>query len=337
MTRDPPPVPLVLLCLGDPAGVGPELVARAMARPETHRDGSVCVVGDPGVLERARTLVGAQAAVVVVDDPRARRSAAERWPIVAVPLAGPVADGQASAVGGRAAGEAIARAVELVLGGGGGEAIAAAPSNKHALHLAGLDFDDHTAYLAHLTGTPEPVLMPVSDGLRVVSVTNHTSMARTCALISKDLVLRVTRNTAATLRQMGIPQPRLAVAALNPHGGEGGDFGDEEVVHIGPAVAAARAEGIDAEGPLPADSLFTPEKLSRYDAFITMYHDQGRIAQKALAFGKIVVITAGLPFFFATVGHGAAYDIAWQGRADAGNLLATLRHAMQAAQARARG
>jgi len=125
------------------------------------------------------------------------------------------------------------------------------------------------------------------------------------------------------------------VAALNPHGGEGGDCGDEEIVHIAPAVAAARAEGIDASGPYPADSLFAPGSVGRFDGFVTVYHDQGRIAQKALAFGRIVTITAGLPFFFATVGHGTAYDIAWQGRADAANLRETLAMATAAACARA--
>ena len=275
-------------------------------------------------------MVGVPARVVPVDAPRAQRSSASIWPIVHLPTSGELVDGQASVASGRAAGDAVTHAAELALRGEA-DAVAAAPSNKHALHLAGFAFDDHTALLANLTSTPDAILMPVSGTLRVVSVTNHLSLAEACRRLTADVVLRAIRGTAGTLRQMGITHPRIAVAALNPHNGEGGDLGDDEAVKIAPAVEAARAEGIDATGPLAADSLFTKERLARYDVFITMYHDQGRIAQKALAFGKIVVITAGLPFFFATVGHGTAYDIAWQAKADAANLIEALRAASVAA------
>src|SRR5438067_259017 len=280
--------PVVALCLGDPAGIGPEIVARALRERSAHAAASVVAVGDRATLDRARTLVGAVAEIVPVRSPRAERSAPDRWLLAEVPASGePIPDATASAAGGRAAGAALVRAVQLVQAGEA-DAIAAAPSNKHALHLAGFDYEDHTALLAHLTDTPHPILMPVSGTLRIVSITNHVSMRQTCESLSAELVLRVTRQTAATLRQMGIPRPRLAVAALNPHAGEGGDFGDEELRHIGPAVEAARAEGLAVSGPFPADSLFSRDKLERYDAFVTMYHDQGRIAQKALAFGSSV-------------------------------------------------
>lgn len=300
-----------------------------LASTDAH-DTILCAVGDPLILERARRLVGAAAEIVPVADPLERPSSPSSWPIVAVPATGPATDGVASAASGHAAGDAIVRAVELMTAERAG-AIAAAPSNKHALHLAGYLFDDHTRMLGHLTGTPEPLLMPVSGSFRVVSVTDHASLADACARLTPERVVRTIRAAAHTLRQMGIAAPRIAVAALNPHNGEGGDLGRDEILTIAPAVAAARAEGLDAEGPLPADSLFTPERRGRYDVFVTMYHDQGRIAQKAVAFGRIVVITAGLPFFFATVGHGSAYDIAWRGRADPANMRETVRYAARAA------
>jgi 4-phospho-D-threonate 3-dehydrogenase / 4-phospho-D-erythronate 3-dehydrogenase len=329
--------PVVALCLGDPAGIGPEIVARALGEPAVHAGASVVAVGPRAALERARALVGACAEIVPTTAPRADRSAADRWLLAEVPTPSePIPDATPTRAGGQAAIAALVRALELVQAGEA-DAIAAAPSNKRALHLAGLDYEDHTAFLGHLTNTPDPILMPVSGSLRVVSVTNHVSMRQTCDALSRDLVLRVTRGTAATLLQMGIARPRLAVAALNPHAGEGGDFGDEEIRHITPAVEAARAEGLDVTGPFPADSLFTRDKLAQYDAFVTMYHDQGRIAQKALAFGTSVPISAGLPFFFASVGHGTAYDIAWQGRAGPTNLLETLRLAAAAARTGVKG
>lgn len=325
----------MLLCLGDPAGIGPELVARAMGDGRVHDGASICVIGDAVTLERAASLVGATASVIRTDDPRSQRSTASLWPVLDLPVSGELPDGSPSVAGGRAAGEAVTRASLLAMRGEA-DAVAAAPSNKHALHLAGFAFDDHTALLSHLTGTPDAVLMPVSGSLRVVSVTNHLSLAEACRRLDADLILRAITGTAGTLRQMGIERPRIAVAALNPHNGEGGDLGDDEERKIAPAVEAARRQGIDASGPLAADSLFTTHQLARYDVFVTMYHDQGRIAQKALAFGKIVVITAGLPFFFATVGHGTAYDIAWEGKADAANLIETLRAAIAAAASRRR-
>ena len=286
------------------------------------------------MLDRARRLVGANAFITPVDDPRSTRSSATRWPIVVIPLTGDAPDAIATAVGGRAAGEAIERAVRLV-SDRHADAIAVAPSNKNALHQAGYAFEDHTAMLGHLTGSPDTLLMPMSGSFRIASVTNHVSLAAACALVTTEAIARAIRNTATTLRQLGIARPRIAVAALNPHNGENGDMGDEEITRIAPAVATVRGEGIDAEGPFAADTLFTPAKRERYDAFVTMFHDQGRIPLKAVAFGSVVNITAGLPFFFASVGHGTAYDIAWQGRADAGNLIETVRHASRAAAARA--
>ena len=235
-----------------------------------------------------------------------------------------------SAEAGLAAYDAIVRAVNDAQHGTV-DAIATAPINKEAFRLAGLPWTGHTDLLAHLTGAPHVAMMFHSDSLRVVLATVHVALAEVPALLTRDLMDSTIALTARELPRFGLASPRIAVAGLNPHAGEHGLFGREEDAVMRPAIAAARARGVDVAGPFPADTLFVRAMRGEFDVVIACYHDQGLIPVKLAAFGRAVNVTLGLPIVRTSVDHGTAFDIAGKGVADAGSLIAAVHLAARLA------
>jgi 4-hydroxythreonine-4-phosphate dehydrogenase len=276
--------PRIAMTAGDPAGIGPEIVARAAADPR------VLAVCDPVVYETADSRIPA---------------------------------GTLSAAAGQASYDAIVRAVtdaqqHTV------DAIATAPINKEAFRLAGLPWTGHTDLLAHLTGAPRVAMMFHAEALRVVLATIHIPLSAVPRALTRAVMEETIALTASELPRFGIDRPRIGVAGLNPHAGEHGLFGREDEESIAPAIAACRANGIDVEGPFPADTVFVRATRGAFDVVVACYHDQGLIPVKLLAFGQAVNVTLGLPIIRTSVDHGTAFDIAGKGVADPSSMIAAV-------------
>jgi 4-hydroxythreonine-4-phosphate dehydrogenase len=310
--------------MGDVAGVGPEIIARAWS--ELNALCRPVVVGDPTWLRRAVELVGVPVRVRPVHHP----AQVEPAPDIAPCLPGSDQDlggvrpGQVSAAAGRAAYDFLRTAIDLTLAGAA-DGIVTAPLHKEGLRAAGLAYPGHTEILAERTGTPQFAMVLYVGGLAVAHVTLHMALRDVFAHLTTDAVLEKTRLLDGLLPRLLGRKPRLGVAALNPHASDGGLFGDEEARIIRPAVEAARAEGIDASGPWPSDTLFGRARQGEFDGVVAMYHDQGHIALKLLGGLRAVNISAGLPLVRTSVAHGTAYDIAGRGTADATSLLEAAR------------
>jgi 4-hydroxythreonine-4-phosphate dehydrogenase len=327
------------LTLGDPAGVGPEIAVKAWnALRETGP--AFLVVGDHDALAAAS---GAGASIVqrVLSAEEAPSVFATALPVLDLPLKAAVVAGQPSS----AAGPAIVRWIETAVGlalSGAVSGVVTAPIAKSVLYEAGFKFPGHTEFLGELTakapfeGARGPVMMLTAQDLRVTLVTVHEPIAKVPALLSVDRIVAAGLVTAQALqRDFGIAEPRLAVAGLNPHAGEGGALGREELDIVRPAVAALQGQGIDASGPYPSDSLFPAEMRARYDAALCLYHDQALIPVKMLDFWGGVNVTLGLPIVRTSPDHGTAFDIAGRGLARPDSLIAAIRLADQLARARA--
>ena len=330
--------PIVAITMGDPAGIGPEVTAKALRHKDVWKCCRPLVVGDAGVMNRAVELSAGGASFRVIADP-----AQASYDPAAPDLldlgnvdARTLAPGQVSAAAGRASVEYVRRAVELAQAGLA-EAIATGPINKAALKAAGVPYIGHTELLADLVGEQRVTTMLATEGLRVVHVTRHVPLAEVAAHITRHNVLETILLTDSGLRQMGIAQPRVAVAALNPHGGDEGLIGREEIEAIGPAVEAARAKGIAATGPIPADSVFFRAIRGEFDVVVAMYHDQGHIPIKTHGFERSITVTLGLPIVRTSVDHGTAYDIAWKGLASEESMIQAIRLAARLAVGKRRG
>ena len=315
------------LTLGDPAGVGPEIIAKTW-RALKDEGPAFVVIGD-------RDLLAAQGVAIVEAGSLAdaAQAFAEALPVLHRPLAAPVQAGVPSAAHAPAIVGWIEAAVALALNGEA-SGVVTAPIAKAPLYEAGFKFPGHTEFLAELTATAPmagergPVMMLASGDLRTVLVTIHEPYAKAPGLLSVERIVHVARVTAEALRRdFGLAHPRLAVAGLNPHAGESGQIGREEIEVIGPAVAALRAQGIDAVGPRSADTLFHPEARRTYDAAVCMYHDQALIPVKMLDFWGGVNVTLGLPIVRVSPDHGTGYDVAGQGIARPDSLIAAVRTA----------
>jgi 4-hydroxythreonine-4-phosphate dehydrogenase len=301
--------PRLALTLGDPAGIGPEIALKALASAR-RPDAAVAVFGPVAALrERARRfgLPAPESLDVRLVD----------VPSDAIPL------GAVSAAGGRAAAEAVLAAVREAREGLV-DALVTAPLNKEALAAAGYPWPGHTEMLAETAGAADVAMMFVGGGLRVALLTIHQALRTVPGALTVEGVGRIVRLVARELPRFGASRARIAVCGLNPHAGEGGLFGREEQEVIGPAVAALRAEGLDVEGPLPADTVFVRAARGEFDAVVAAYHDQGLIPVKLAAFGHAVNVTLGLPFVRTSVDHGTAFDIVEKGVADEGSLLAAM-------------
>ncbi|NUB18948.1 4-hydroxythreonine-4-phosphate dehydrogenase PdxA [Azospirillum formosense] len=327
--------PPLALTMGEPAGIGGEIALKAwsMARGAARADGAVppfVLLDDPARLEALAARLGLPIPVKAVGS-MAEGAAlfGAALPVLSQPLAAPVTPGRPDPANGAAVIASIDRAVDLVRRGEA-SAVVTNPIQKSALYAAGFRHPGHTEYLAHLAGltagsTGGPVMMLAAQDLRVVPVTIHVSVRDAVPLVTREAILHAGRVTAAALaRDFGIARHRLAVAALNPHAGEGGAMGREEIDVIAPAVADLRAEGIDAVGPRPADTLFHAAARRGYDAALCMYHDQALIPLKTIDFDTGVNITLGLPFVRTSPDHGTALDIAGTGKAGASSLIAAL-------------
>jgi 4-hydroxythreonine-4-phosphate dehydrogenase len=325
------------LTLGDPCGIGPEILALAL------RDGAVpggFVVGDMAVMRRAAAVVGG-VPVAVLDAPDEALAAPPHCiPIWQPPgLPAGLADlpwGRIHADAGRAAAACIRAAVSLVQRGEAA-ALVTAPIHKEALAAAGEPYPGHTELLQDLAGGVSVRMMLANDELRTVLVTIHVSLRRAIEGVTFDAVLSTIRIAHEAARRWGLAAPRIAVAGLNPHAGEGGLFGDEERTVIGPAIAAARAEGIDASGPHAPDTVFmrarhAPDHPGEFDIVVAQYHDQGLIPVKYLGLAHGVNVTLGLPFVRTSPDHGTAFDLAGTGRASPDSLIAAARLARQLAK-----
>jgi 4-hydroxythreonine-4-phosphate dehydrogenase len=279
------PLPVIAVTAGDPSGIGPEIAVKAARHPRVV---DVCraVIYGPHLSDE----------------------------LAAFPV------GKVSAESARAAYDAIVRATGDARAGRV-QAVVTAPINKAAFAAAGFPWRGHTDLLAHLCGVPEAAMMFWSDRLRVVLATVHIPLAEVPRALTRERLLSTIRLTAESLPRFGVAAPRLAVAGLNPHAGEGGLLGAEEEATVVPTVTAARSEGIDISGPFPADTIFVRAARGEFDAVVALYHDQGLIPVKLLAFGRAVNVTLGLPIVRTSVDHGTAFDIARQGVADEGSLV----------------
>ncbi len=308
---------MLALTMGDPAGIGGELTIQAW-QALRHSGPAFTAIDDPARLTGVPVRVVetlAEAAAVFAD----------ALPVLPVTLAAAVVPGRPDSANAAATIASIERAVRLALVGEA-TAVVTNPISKAVLYAAGFPHPGHTEFLGALTDCPHPVMMLANDFLRVVPVTIHVSLRAALDGLTTAAIIATARTTATALRvQFGIETPRLAVAGLNPHAGEGGAMGHEEALLIAPAIAALRAEGIAVTGPHPPDTMFTPAARAGYDAAICMYHDQALIPLKTLDMASGVNVTLGLPIIRTSPDHGTAFDIAGQGRADPASLIAALR------------
>jgi 4-hydroxythreonine-4-phosphate dehydrogenase len=313
------------ITMGDPAGIGPEIVAKLFAE---GLPAPCIVIGDAAIMRRAVAAIGADLPIQAITRvseaaclPGVMDVLGAGMPPGAVPYG--VVDGRAGA----AAHAAIQRAIDGVLDGSL-RAIVTAPIHKESLRAAGIRHPGHTEILAERAGTADVAMMLANDELRVVLVTIHVALREVISGITSAAELRAIRLAEAAMHRFGIARPRVAVAGLNPHAGEGGLFGSEEAAVIAPAIAQARAEGIDASGPWPGDTIFMRARRGEFDVVVAQYHDQGLIPVKYLGLDHGVNITLGLPFVRTSVDHGTAFDIAGTGKADQASLRYALRQAL---------
>jgi len=320
--------PRIAITMGDAAGVGPEVIMKALAHRELYAIARPLVVGDAKRLGRAGQIVRSGLAVRAIAEPEDagfEPGVVDCLDLALVPDDTPF--GKLSTACGEAAYRFIERAVALAVAGKV-DAICTAPLNKEALNAAGHRYPGHTEMLAALTGTPEVSLMLIAPGMRVIHVTTHIGLVDAVERIDAGLVERTIARGRELVRRAGVPEPRIAVCGINPHAGESGLFGrGEEATKIEPAIRACLARGWKVQGPLPADTLFYRALKGDFDLIVAMYHDQGHGAVKAVAFDTGVNITAGLPVLRTSVDHGTAFDIAGTGRADERSMLEALRQA----------
>ena len=307
------PLARLALTVGDPAGIGPEVVLRALASAD--RPHSAVVVYGPmeSLFDRARRF-----GLRLPQDLRAR--------VVDVPVGEPVALGRISAAAGRAAARAVLRAVDDVKAGRV-DAIVTAPLNKTSLAAAGYSWPGHTELLAEAAGSSDVAMMFVGGGLRVALLTIHRSLRSVPDAITGDEVRRVVRLVHRELPRLGAPSRRIALCGVNPHAGEAGLLGREEMEVLSPAVEELKKEGLDVDGPFPADTLFLRASRGEFDAVIAAYHDQALIPVKLAGFGHAVTVTLGLPFVRTSVDHGTGFDIVEKGVAEGGSLVEAMKMA----------
>lgn len=325
--------PILGITIGDAAGIGPEIIVKALADRKLYDIARPVVFGDKKIMERAVKISGVDLKCQSVPAPGLAGNVFGTIDIVDLDnLPSDLPFGQVDARAGKAAYEYIEKAVGYALKNEI-QAIVTAPLNKEALNLGGNHYPGHTEILGTLSGQTDYSMMLVSGPLKVIHVTTHVSLRNACDMIKKARVLRVIKLANETLKMMGIVSPRIAVAGLNPHSGEHGLFGSEEELEITPAVDAAKALGINAIGPVPPDTVFYQAAVKKiFDIVVVMYHDQGHIPIKLLGFETGVNVTVGLPFIRTSVDHGTAFDIAGKGIADSRSMTESLLLGAQMAQ-----
>ncbi|WP_062205241.1 4-hydroxythreonine-4-phosphate dehydrogenase PdxA [Aureimonas sp. AU12] len=325
--------PVVALAMGDPAGISPELTAMLLALPETSKTAALTVFGDLRILEKGAREAGVTLDLEVVPADATRAPTGPRAVFVDLANCAPetVSRGEATLAGGTFATQNFRAALEMAHRGEA-DAVCFTPFNKKAMRYAYEGYDDEIRFVVDVTGFRGKVReFNVLEKVWNARVTSHIPLKAVSDHLSVEAILAEVDLTHRCLLQSGIERPRIAVAGLNPHAGDGGSFGMEEIDIIEPAVAAAKAQGFDVEGPFPADTVFLRALNEGYHAVLTMYHDQGQIAMKMMGFDKGVTMMGGLPFPLCTPAHGTAYDIAGTGKADIGATREAFRLAVRMA------
>ena len=328
--------PAIAITMGDPCGIGPEVVVKALSDPNVYNMCRPVVVGNIYAMEQAVKMTGLPLRIHRSDD---LGGAGTNPGVVDVVDIGnlnaeDITVGRLSVACGKAAMEWVSKAGQLAMAGVV-DGLATAPLNKEAAAMAGYEAIGHMELLQELSGAKTVATMLIAKNLRVVHLTTHRSLRIACDYVKKDRILDFLRLTDDNFRKWGFAEPRIGVAALNPHGSDGGLLGNEEAEEIAPAVAAARSEGINATGPIPADIIFHQAINDRYDVALCMYHDQGHIPVKVYGFEESITANLGLPFVRTSVDHGTAFDIAGKNVADHTSMVETIR--MAAAFARGDG
>jgi len=324
--------PIIAITMGDPAGVGPEIIMKSLAHPDLFDRCRPLVIGDIGRLRQAGNIVGVDLEINAITKPADGKYSAGTVDVIDIAVVpADLPFGKVSPAGGEAAYRFIECAAKLAMAGEA-DAICTAPLNKEALHAAGHIFPGHTEMLAHLCGIKEVSMLLVAPNLRVIHVTTHMALLDAIAMINPGLVERTIERAQDTLVKAGIVNPRIGVCAINPHAGEHGLFSHrEEEEKIEPAIRKCQERGWNVEGPLPADTLFFRAGRGDFDCVVAMYHDQGHGPIKVLGIEAGVNITVGLPVVRTSVDHGTAFDIAGTGKADERSMLEALRQAIELA------
>lgn len=325
-------VPVIGITMGDPSGIGPEIIIKSFTN-EQIRNNKLVVIGDFGVMKAAYDLLkpgsfGLQQVYSVADCTFSK----EKLNVFDLKL---IADGKfqrgtVNASSGAAAFECLKKAIELA-GNHEIDSIATAPLNKEALHMAGHNYAGHTEILADLTGTEDYAMLLYDRKLSVIHVSTHISLLEAVTSLRRERIEKVTELADQSMKRLLGKSPRIAVAGLNPHSGENGLFGDEEIREIIPAIKNMKLKGLNVEGPVPPDTVFLKAVNGMYDVVVAMYHDQGHIPLKLLGFNTGVNITVGLPFIRTSVDHGTAFEIAWQGRASEQSMIHAINLAVKLA------
>jgi 4-hydroxythreonine-4-phosphate dehydrogenase len=318
--------PLIAVTLGDPAGIGPEIVVKTVADKDLFEEANCIVIGDAGVVEQAIGVTGVDLKINCVEDPA--DGDYSKGVLNMIDMKNIDLDkfeyGKVSAMCGKAAFEYIEKSIQMTMDGQA-DAVATAPINKEAIRAAEINFIGHTEIFAELTNTNDPLTMFETNGLRVFFLTRHVSLRDMLDMITKERVIDYVERCTEALARLGVKEGTMAVAGLNPHSGEHGLFGWEEVNEIAPAVEELRARGYNVVGPVPADSVFHQAALGRFNSVLSLYHDQGHIATKTLDFDRTIAITNSMPILRTSVDHGTAFDIAGKGIAGAVSMIESVR------------
>ena len=318
--------PLIAVTMGDPAGVGPEIVAMSLASAEVTDVADCIVVGDKKVMENAIRITGSDLTVNVIGKPA--DGSYEPGVLNLIDLdnvdMGQFEFGKVSGMCGKAAYDYIAKSIELA-NAGEVDAVSTTPINKEALKAGEIHFIGHTEIFGALTGTEDPLTMFETNGMRVFFLTRHVSLRQMLDMIKKDRIIDYVVRCTEALKRLGVNEGTMAIAGLNPHSGEHGLFGWEEVEEIMPAIEELKKMGYDVAGPVGADSVFHQAAIGKYNSVLSLYHDQGHIATKTLDFEKTIAITNGMPILRTSVDHGTAFDIAGTGKVSAVSMIEAIR------------
>lgn len=318
--------PLIAVTMGDPAGVGPEIVAKSLASEEVTEVADCVIVGDKKCMENAIRIVGADLEIRVIQKPSEGQY--EKGIMNLIDLDNVDMDvfefGKVSGMCGKAAYDYIAKSIELA-NAGEVDAVSTTPINKEALKAGDIHFIGHTEIFGALTGTEDPLTMFETNGMRVFFLTRHVSLRQMLDMIKKDRIVDYVVRCTEALKRLGVKEGTMAIAGLNPHSGEHGLFGWEEVEEIIPAIEELKKMGYDVAGPIGADSVFHQAAIGKYNSVLSLYHDQGHIATKTLDFEKTIAITNGMPILRTSVDHGTAFDIAGTGKVSAVSMIEAIR------------
>lgn len=332
--KEPEYRPLVAIPIGDPAGIGPEIVVKALAGRELDDVARCIVVGDLQVIQRAIAITQADLTIHTIEKPEDGKY--ERDLINLINLDNISLDqfrmGEVSGICGRAAYEYIEKSIELA-SAGAVDAVSTTPINKESLRAGNVPFIGHTEIFAELTDTDNPLTMFEVAGMRVFFLSRHVSLRQACDLVTKDKIVSTAIRCFAALEKLGVTEGRMAIAGLNPHSGEHGLFGTEEVEHVIPAVEELQSMGFNVEGPIGADSVFNLALEGHFNSVLSLYHDQGHIATKTYDFYRTIAVTNGLPFLRTSVDHGTAFNLAGQGIASEISMVEAVRLAARYAPA----